>query len=302
MKRVFKKAFLFSLPLLLLLFFAEARLRSIKTIYERKKEEIEKDISNIDILVFGNSHGRDAIVPKIFSNTAYNFSLPSQSLLYNEKILEKYITSLRALKTVIITIDYHSFYFIDQELSAFYNDKVFDVRNGNYHFWLTSENLSSFFFVYGALPSLGYLYEKPQPAFLQDGWEPEPSADSSLLNERTGILRAADHNNLAVKNDKLKDLLSGSLINMITLLHKNGIRPVLVSTPVFHTYYDQLDKKILGWNKKTIENIAARYNAPYLDFMNDSRFTDPDFSDVDHLSKTGAAKFSMMIKPFITGI
>lgn len=299
MTLLFKKILLLSAPLLAFLFFAEVRLRTITTQFEKKKVEFEEKIPAVDLLILGNSHGENAIVPTLLSDSGYNLSLPSQSLFYNEKLLEKYLPKMKKLKQVIITVDYHSFYFVDQELSAFNNDKFFGVSKKYYDYRFTSENLSFFFFVYGALPSLNYLMYKPKLPVPERGFEPLPGADSSVINAHNGSVRASSHNALAVKDKKLKSLLLQSLVKMIDLLKKQNIQVMLVSTPVFHTYYDDLNSDVLRNNKQVLDSISSTYDVPYFNFMQLPELEMADFSDNDHLSQSGAIKFTTLLGKLI---
>ena len=295
MNKLFKNITWLIAPFLCILVFAEFRLRNITTMYENKKAEFERLLPEIDILVIGNSHAENGIATALLSPHAYNLAMSSQSLFYNEKILAKYLPRMKQLKELMITVDYHSLYFIDQELSAFRNDKLFGVRKDHYDHRFTAENLSYFFFVYGALPSLRYLLHPPQAHVTEQGFEPMPPAGADIINAHNGLVRAEGHNSLAAKNIRLTSTLCESIARMIELVQKQHIKVVLVTTPVCETYYRNLQPRVLQENNCLIDSLSKRYSVPYFDFLFIPGYAVEDFSDNDHLSKNGAEKFTRML-------
>ena len=85
-----------------------------------------------------------------------------------------------------------------------------------------------------------------------------------------------------------------------TFCKENGIRAILVTTPVSSAYRALLDNRQLEKTYSVIEEMCSRHGAEYHDYMADSRFTEGDFHDSDHLSDEGAKKFTLILKEDLT--
>ena len=65
----------------------------------KKKIGIEQNLSAIDTLVLGSSHGQYSYVPQ---ENEYNLCLPSQDLYYSYSLYKKYSRRLKNLQTVVL--------------------------------------------------------------------------------------------------------------------------------------------------------------------------------------------------------
>lgn len=82
----------------------------------------------------------------------------------------------------------------------------------------------------------------------------------------------------------------------------HDIQLVLITTPCWHTYYDNLNQKQLAKMYELTDNFSKKYGFPYLDYLKDDRFDADDFYDCDHLSDVGAAKFTKILVEDIKSI
>lgn len=74
---------------------------------------------------------------------------------------------------------------------------------------------------------------------------------------------------------------------------KRHLELVLVTTPAWHSYYENLDPIQAEMTDSLIGVLRDQYGLHYLDYMRDKRFTADDFYDADHLSSdVGARKFT----------
>lgn len=73
----------------------------------------------------------------------------------------------------------------------------------------------------------------------------------------------------------------------------------VVQTPVCEAYYERIpvrQKQALG---QLMQRLKAQYQVTTIDFSSDSCFYGLDFFDADHLSDTGAAKFTQMLNAYL---
>jgi lysophospholipase L1-like esterase len=115
----------------------------------------------------------------------------------------------------------------------------------------------------------------------------------SANNENNGADRAHGH----TENDRryLEENLS-NLTGILEFCKARSVRVVLVTTPTYHTYYDNLDAGQLGEMHSTIDSLKQQYHIEYYDYLKDTRFVADDFWDGDHLSDVGAEKFTKILK------
>jgi lysophospholipase L1-like esterase len=85
------------------------------------------------------------------------------------------------------------------------------------------------------------------------------------------------------------------LETLIEKLQSKNVRPVLVTTPVYHTYSDNIDKKNYDLMQKNVNDLVKKYNIKYFNYFTDNRFIDKDFITSDHLNEMGAEKFSKIL-------
>lgn len=105
MKSFLRKLSWSLIPILLGWLALESFYRFIPNNYTEKQKQILQNYDS-EVLILGNSHSFYGINPLSFNQKAYNFSNISQSLYFDELLLEKNITHFNNLKYVVLTIDY----------------------------------------------------------------------------------------------------------------------------------------------------------------------------------------------------
>ena len=113
--------------------------------------------------------------------------------------------------------------------------------------------------------------------------------------EQHAKLRAAHHKQMATFGNKLMN--SSYLEELIINIKKNGHYPILLTTPYYHKYNENMGVKWLKNNYfKLMRSISRTQKVPYLNFSHDARFTkDPKyFNNSDHLNRYGRKIFSIV--------
>lgn len=71
---------------------------------------------------------------------------------------------------------------------------------------------------------------------------------------------------------------------------------MLVSTPVYKTYQETMNKVVFQEMRDVADGLNNRYhNVEYYNFLFIKEFEGDDFKDVIHLTESGANKFSKML-------
>lgn len=278
--------------LLSIVLLGELCARSYSNTYRFKSEFIIKNGVNIETLILGSSHTYYGIVPKYLEN-AFSLANESQGFLYDYLLLDKYIGYCSSLKTVILPISYFSFVsrgFEDTE-SWWYaiNYKLYcDI---DYH-----SDFSKYNFECSNFP----IYVKKIKWKLKG----KSGIDCDSLGHGN-TLRAGIHNidsfSKTIKRHTAEDasMLADNISyieSIILLCKKHDVNVVLVTTPTWNSYFNNLDSEQHRLMINNVELIKNKYNLLYFDYLKDSRFTANDFYDCDHLCDDGAIKFSEILQ------
>lgn len=103
------KSLLFSLPILGGLGYVEYRLSQVAVGYNQKKNELEKQLDKIQVLVLGSSNAHFGINPHQFSYKGFNLSDSAQWPYYDLQLTKKYLNRMPNLKLVIFSISFFTF-------------------------------------------------------------------------------------------------------------------------------------------------------------------------------------------------
>lgn len=293
------KLCLVTLPVLIVVVLWERELRKMPTSHTVKKAQLEKHLSDLEVLIVGTSHAHHGINPAYMKSKALNMANVSQSFYYDKELVLKYLPRLKKLKKVIIPISYFSLEYSMRDSSEYWRT-FFYANNYNipredtpsYDFDIRSY---SFIALYGRPTALLYAksyYSEPLTHVEKTGWEAlngGGNCDYGVARAKyhTGIMRPS---RVVYSMKQLTELLEG--------LKKYHVQAILITTPVCPNYAKSVDPKKYKIMQKSIATLRKKYKLPYYDFSVDKRFETKDFYD-DHLTPEGAKKFSLILNDVI---
>jgi len=278
----------------------EYNLAKIPNSYSYKRKCLESRLDSIEVLVLGSSQVTYGINPEYFSIKGFNLSNISQSLYYDSRLTLKYVDRMPKLKYVLINVSYFSFGFqlIDgvEAWRDYYYSQFWDVNFNE----ISRFDLKRYskLFLYTPRASLAYLKHGFQ-IDLTEGYKPNgyfmvDTAKNSLnISDSLGYRRVMLHNKI-YKEFRVKEN-ENDIELLINELKKRNIKPVIVTPPVFSTYYKFADKAQMKRNRDAINSICKKYKCNYFNYFCDNRFVQRDFRDNDHMNFIGAEKFSKII-------
>lgn len=302
MKKFITKAIIFIIPILLVFTLMESVLRNIPNEYKFKKEYLDANSNEIETLILGSSHAYYGIDPTYFSSKTFNASHVSQSLDFDFEIIKKYQSYFKNLETIIVPLSYFTlfsnlalgkeswrikYYVIYYDMDV--AESVLDH----------SEILGGKFSI-NALKFTSYFKNKNNSIHCSDsGWggAGKKSANTKILID-TGESAAKRHSpsiHHKTRQKAFKDNIE--IINsLVELCENQNIELILLTTPTFETYRENLNNEQLNLTVETANSIASKSeNCKYLNLIDDSRFIAEDFFDADHLSEIGAEKLSKIL-------
>lgn len=275
--------------------------RFVPNNYTQKVAEIQNNYDS-EILVLGNSHAFYGINPDYFSAKTYNFSNISQSLYFDELLIEKHLKSFKNLKYIILTVDYFSLSQVDNSSEdiyrKYYYEQYMDINvplisrfdPKSYSLTLT-RNLEMNIDLMKS-----YSKEKTLVEGNSEGWAKKIGTNPQFNNYETAV-------DVVAKNE---DGLSDFQVNikrlerMIKMCSERNINVVMVTMPVTTYYAGLVNKKKLKKLYADCEQLALENkNSIYLNLFQDKRFDNSDFYDTDHLNEKGAEKCSKILNKVI---
>lgn len=316
MRNFLKKALLFLILPLTIIFFSDFTLRVQNSLYKEKYEGAKKLSDSIEILILGTSHATYAINPEVFDLYSYNIANLAQSIYFDKRITLSLLPNLPKLKYVFISIDYHSLAFSSQFNRDFWSYYGNGIKYKETDYFLA--NLSPTLF--GYTPKVAYsmikkrivnrlkygkdvldfevqngvnLYKPAIKGYVafegRDTTNFTPEAFDFLSNSYTEIIDESDE-----KDEILKDLE-----DFIEILLANDVEPILITAPTYTEYNQYLNQSYIQGNIYASNQLAEKYNIKYWNFLNSDRFSINDYYDMEHLNRKGALEFTTMLNDSI---
>ncbi len=302
MKKNLIRIFIFVIPLVIAFVYIEYKLFKIPNSYSKKRFYLERNLEHIEVLCLGTSQILYGINPESLSHKTYNLGYLSQTLYYDKNILRKYIDKMPKLKVVFICVSYPTFFACNE------SNKIEEWRYYFYlHFW--GIKLKDFPIADARRYSLLTLYTPEKTVdFMKKGFNVnlaetldtngysrmDTTNDIKNISDSLGKVRVQLYNNMAGTTKEIKSIVT-DFEEILLELKKKNINAVVITMPVYHTYYDNCLPQYLELNKKIINYMQNKYNFKYFNYFYDNRFFINDFLDNDHLNFIGATKMCKII-------
>lgn len=301
MKKFFVRLFIILFPFLVIFLGMEYKASRMPNSYLQKREALDGQAPEVNILVLGSSHAFDDINPEFFSCRGYNLSNQSQSLFYDTRLCLDYLGRMDHLKGVILTISYFSLFYELKDIPEGWRDyfyyRYFRIKFPGLD--LSDPKIFSYTALYTRDFITGMMLSKLNNIdefgdIRPNGWKKVTApSDSLVISDSTGHGHAVFHTSLIRMNNLNANIRY--LREMLAELNKRKIPVYFITTPVYSSYSKYLDPFILRANQNIITGLCREYGAEYRNYSNDPRFQKNDFSDNDHLNDSGAEKFSRIL-------
>ena len=296
MKRFYIAVLLFMLPIFVFVGGAECFVRRQPNIYRYKNDWMDQHAEEVETLIIGNSFAMNGVIPDSLRHNAFNLALGGEPLKYDHFLFFKWANRYKNLKMVIQSVAYDSFY---QGCSDFVVD---DIQETTYKLYMGCQKHSDFSFY--SLESRHskvfleklkrYLTNKYDYSEAYCGWQCGTDFSAELAptfdreNKKYARIQTVDSYENADNNVKL-------LEEELSFCIKHNVRFVIISPPHWKSWNSLLSPRQITKNRELIQSLQKKYSFVYLDYREDKRFVESDFSDRMHLTKSGAEKFSKIL-------
>lgn len=289
MKEFLKRVLFFIIPLMVVFSILEVYVRSIPNSYKYKYEYMKLHARELNTLVLGSSHAYRGFNPAYLPGRGFNLAYSSQDIKRDYYLFDKFVDEMDSLKYVVMSFSYHSIKEVMED-------------------WGQSKIFLKYYGIYMDYPDTKYSFELAIPGWIKKvtmHWNGENvcSCDSlgfgiednhvEPINVKGAKSTLAYHT--IIRDDRIaenKELLC----RIAELANSRSASLVLVSTPLTKVYYENMDSIQYQLMLSVASDMVADYdNVIYLNMIEDSRFSNSDFRDVDHLNARGAEKLSKII-------
>ena len=284
----------------------ELLLRDIPNDYSFKKNYLNTNSNNIEVLFLGSSHIYYGINPEYISRKSFNGAHISQSLNFDLAILEKYKDRCKNLKYIIIPIDYFSMY-------STLENGIENWRVKNYSIYYdisTYGNYWSGFEIFnGKLPSnisrvKSYLLNRKSDVTCNKfGFGTNYNSKDSKDLMETGKTASKRHT-IKLENNQTTFSKNIQTINsIIEFANSHNLKIIFITCPAYSTYRENLNPIQLENSVNIIKKLSSKNtNTAYYNFLTDKSFIAEDYYDADHLNEIGAKKLTLKIDSIINEI
>ena len=316
MKKFIIRLIKFSLPIIVLgsgIVFLEFYIFTRSSMFKLKADHFKENKDNIDVLILGSSHNMDGINPEYVDNfNLSNLAVGGGDIRIDFGVFEYAIKKSPKLKFVILPLSYHTIenghnpknvllcrYLRHHNLNLFEREESIK----DYSLLLSNPEL---FKMYITINSRGkkvsinkYGYTTKIPFYETDRFGNLNYDENIILN---------DTSNFFITRHKYEDLESyyrntKIMDHMINTCIQKNIIPIMISTPVYKSYYQSYLPAKEKWRKNYIHQFIEKYpSSIFLDYEQDSRFKVTDFKNEDHLNPKGAEKFSKILNDTLLSI
>lgn len=296
MRKFLIKIWLFSFLTVILLSVGELVVRSQPSSYSYKYGRLKANGNGVNTLILGSSHTYYGLKPDVLGDSVFSLANISQTPEYDLVLLKKALLLCPNLKRVIIPVSY--FTFRDPEL-----------ENGvewrlcmNYKIHMDVDVHSDFskynFYIFDFDTYCGKLRNLVLPQHMNRcdslGFGLGYNTDSRKRDwQQTGKLRALSLTNPSeTRPQEVVSIIEA----MLDLCRDANIECILVTTPVWTTFRDNIEEEQYRQMGDLAEHLVQKYGLRYFDFFNSEQFGEEDFYDTDHLSDIGAEHLSRVVR------
>lgn len=273
--------------------------------YSYKHRYVMSHLDDIQVLLMGNSHIYDGLIPDSMGRHIFNTATSGRPYVFDAELVNQYLPLIKKIQTIIMPLDYFSFYLGREKTNPRYLHTKNDMLNMHKCMHYKYMNVPADFWYWSEL-----LYSETNfiSRFID---RPEKSRDCDSL----GFQRLKLSNRKPGWNVKALPLLIDTTIpinqveyaflykqykNLANATNNKHVRLVLVGTPLYKTYQEDINKDVVNEIYDFVKKLEKEFpNVEYYDFTFDHRFNDDDFFDTSHLSENGAIKYSRLMKDVI---
>jgi len=308
-KAFLKHIALFFLSVVLGYLIIEYYTRQLPLGYTNISTQLEKEQSNIEILILGSSQIKNAINPEWLDQPAISLTSGNQHHDTDFKLLKGVLSRLNSLETVVLEISYNHFE-LPHNGSRFWKNSIY------YNYYNVNAFERTAYFkdrlIYLSNPSFfserlteTYIHNVQNTGFNSFGFDTlnyEGRFKKLQYNEA-----AIAKTNFRINEEENKALFAQNaalLQEMLLFLKEQNLRVVICQTPMYRSYLPRRNSNILHRRDSLIAAIKGQ--SPGIIFLNKEEdtltYNVKDYWNQSHLNPRGAAKFTAQLNHLLSKV
>lgn len=301
MKDFLGEIIVFLLPVLLLMTGLEGynRVRKGNEIIAKKSLLADTTLGT-QLVILGNSHGKDGIDPREFTTPAVNACMSGMPLSYSQFVLENLLPN--TCEQVILNVSYQDLY--RKENAPEWTNKRYEL----YHYLGASQALKNQrldWRNYSVLASIGFRKgwknmlmdlhgsQRQKDLYERKGQTPRNEQMNQARSTELSKIRIALHHDLMDVSEFDRQIIV--LEQIVAYCKSNNIRITLLTLPVSASYLVQQIEPYVNF-RSILDEFAEERQINYFDFTRMSEFQVDHFSDPDHLNEKGSELLMQKMK------
>lgn len=294
MRKFIIKTLLFALPWMVLLVAAEIYVERMPNISRDKHQWMLAHSCDVKTLVLGHSHMLYGVRPDMLPS-AFSLAQQSQTYRYDAYLLKHY--QMDSLKTIILPFNYSSLW---EDFESQSGEEFQAMRYRIYMDCDIHPLLSWYGFEIMHLPlvreKLKSIYRQGKNEWDSLGWATDYTYSNRPSPWDNGRERAEGN---TYSDTTIVALNREFLSEIFTFCRTKNVKVLLVNTPTSPLFRKYQDARQLQMNKKILDKLLMAYpEVKYIDLEADTRFTEKDFYDADHLNTDGAARLTSLLSVY----
>ncbi|MBQ9361894.1 MAG: hypothetical protein IJT97_00565 [Bacteroidaceae bacterium] len=292
MRSFLKHIILFSFCILVPLIAAEIYVENLPNPSRDKHQWMQQHSRSVRTLILGSSHTFYGVNPNLFPDTAFSLAQVAQTYRYDDYLLKHY--PMPQLRTVILPFSYFSLYEDFERMPRerynairyrLYMDCDIHPRIGYYGFEFSS--------IDALTEKLKTLWRPARTTWDKLGWGTDFTWASRESDWDNGAAAAANN---TYADTTLVPLNIAFLDDIMDYCTSRGVRLLFVTTPLSPQFIAHQLPEQVNRNRRVLNQLLHRHpDVIYIDYSQDTLFTEHDFYDSHHLNEYGAAKLTREI-------
>lgn len=292
MKRFIRHILIFSLCVLVPLVAAEIYVEHLPNPSRSKHQWMLEHSRNVRTLILGSSHTLYGVNPNLFPDTAFSLAQVAQTYRYDEYLLKHY--PMPQLRTVILSYSYFSLY---EDFENMPRERYNAIRYRLYMDCDIHPRISYYGFEFSSIDALTEklktLYRPARVSWDARGWGTDFTFEARPTDWNNGQ-EAATNNTYT--DTTLVPLNVAFLDSIMDYCTRHQWQLLLITTPLSPNFIENQLPQQTQRNASVLHALLQRHpDVKYIDFTNDTLFTERDFYDSHHLNHYGAEKLTLAI-------
>ena len=294
--KLFIKDFLFSFAIIcLLLLGAEILVDYYPNEFTIKYDRWYENRNDITTLLIGNSHIQTNVDATILGPNSYNMAIAASGASFPIEMGQSYIPQMTKLENVIINFDYVNVY----------GDSHISSKNVNEILRQNQVNVShrkQLLYIYSRYLHVGKQCSRFNYAILCGQLNYKTLKRKYYTDLNNNEIEEEDGPFLdpspRIKKITLEEYYSriNSIVSLAKMLSNKNARLVVVTTPTYGKYYEQLNIKNIELMNNTMDSLSQLYSIEYKNYLFDTCFLHEYlFVDNNHLNRRGTRLFTQRI-------